>query len=327
MKKIIAYLMSLTVCVSMMSLSCITAVSGEEISSGNTETTDGSSEVADDKNESDNKQEEGTAEDQPDETKWHLSASKAAEAELTEHDDYYQVHVINPGGAANGGVDRWDLQFRIRGISIEEGHKYKLTYNISSDSNGYCYSKIGNKDSSDVGAAVAGEAWHNQFGKSTVKSYANGYILWNKAVDYSTGWNMQPISYGDTLEVTSEFDGIATIPDAEWTFFLGGKGSSAATGCFEKDTNVLFTNLSLTDLTTNEVMVSYNHHDEASEVTGDIDGNGTTDLNDLLLLSQYLLKEKDLDENQVKAADVNNNGEAAIEDLAVLRSIIMQGNI
>lgn len=324
MKKIIAYLMALTLCVSIMPISCITAASGEESTTGEAVNAEEEpSESTDDKNETENKEDSNTEEQKPDESDWHMSLNKAADAVLTDQGDYYQMYIINPGGAENGGADKWDVQFKIRGISIEEGHKYRLTYNISSDADGYYYTKIGNTTATTVGAAVAGEAWHNQSGKSTVKSYSQGYILWDKSVDYSSGWNMQKITYGDTLEVTSVFDGIAGIPDAEWTFFLGGKGEATPSGCFEKDTTILFTNLSLTDLTTGDTLVSYNHHDGKESVRGDIDGNGITDLSDLLCLSLYLLKDRELDDNQIKAADLLGDGQAGIDDLAELKSIIM----
>ncbi len=329
MKKYIAYMTALTICASMISLPCINAASDIEIKTDaivaseeqTPETTTDSEESTDP-----DKSEEPSQKEETDETQWHISLHKAASATLTDEGDCYKMYIANPGGEENGGADKWDVQFRIKGLSIKEGHKYKMTYNISSDSDGYYYSKIGNASAETVGQAVAGEAWHNQFGLSTVKSFAKGYILWDKNVDYSTAWTMQDISYGDTISVTSEFDGLADLPDAEWTFFLGGKGPATPTGCFEKDTTLYFTNLSLTDVTAGETLVSYIHSDsDATYQPGDIDGNEKTDLSDLTLLSMHLLGDKLLTGSSLKAADVTENGIVDIEDLPALTNIVMHG--
>ena len=63
--------------------------------------------------------EEG-GEEETDTTVWHVNFNEPAEAEMTDGTENreYSVLVINPGGEARGGTDKWDVQFRIRGISI-----------------------------------------------------------------------------------------------------------------------------------------------------------------------------------------------------------------
>ena len=56
---------------------------------------------------------------------WHVHASEPAEAVFTDDSENreYIVNVVNPGGEKRGGTDKWDLQFRVRGIEITEGHE------------------------------------------------------------------------------------------------------------------------------------------------------------------------------------------------------------
>lgn len=60
---------------------------------------------------------------------------------------------------------------------------------------------------------------------------------------------------------------------------------------------------------------------------GDIDKNKVVDLSDLMVLSQYLLRDIELNDEQLKLGDVNGSGETDISDLAVLKQFVMKDPI
>ncbi len=263
---------------------------------------------------------ETTAEQNSEITDWVMYTHEAADAVLEKEEDEYKYVINNCGGAARGGDDKWDVQFRYPGFSITKGHKYSMTYSISSDKDGYYYTKIGNLDAATVGEATAGEAWHNQFGTSTMFSYSDGFICEDAVTDYSKAWTMTPISAGDTIEVKCSFEGIADLPVAEWVFFLGGEGPQTPGGCFSDGTTLYFKNLYLKDETDDEVIVDSFRF---NELKGDVDLNGVVELTDLTYLSLYLLKDKDLTDKQKINADVNADGELNIGDLPALKRMIL----
>ena len=263
--------------------------------------------------------EEPSEKEEKDFTVWHVNATAPAEGELIDDKENkeYIFKVVNPGGEKRGGTDKWDLQFRIRGFSIVKDHEYSIRYTISSDHMGTYYTKIANYDSSDVGDAVAGEVWHNQFGTSTIKSYIDGVVWENAETTYSNAWNNQSISSGDTLNVSCDFTGIADIPEAEWCFFLGGAGSTTTYDCFTPGTKLRFRNLVLTDNTTGETLVSAYPFTEI-KVKGDINGDDVVDTTDLTLLSLCLLGDVTLDDAQIDHADFDGDGVFHIADVAEL---------
>ncbi len=251
---------------------------------------------------------------------WTMYAHKAADAVLEKEEDEYKYIINDAGGAAHGGDDKWDVQFRYPGISIEAGHKYSMTYSISSDKDGYYYTKIGNLDAQTVGEATAGEAWHNQFGTSTMFSYSKGYISEDAVTDYTKAWTMTPISAGDTIEVSCSFEGIADLPVAEWVFFLGGEGPATPGGCFSDGTTLYFKNLYLKDETDNEVIVDSFRF---TKLAGDVDLNGVVDLTDLTTLSLYLLNDVEFSQKQMLNGDVNSDGYLNIGDLPALKRLVL----
>ena len=267
--------------------------------------------------------EEPSEKEEKDFTVWHVNATAPAEGELIDDKENkeYIFKVVNPGGEKRGGTDKWDLQFRIRGFSIVKDHEYTIRYAISSDHMGSYYTKIANYDSKEVGEAVAGEVWHNQFGTSTIKSYIDGVVWENAETTYSNAWNNQSISSGDTLNVSCDFTGIADIPEAEWCFFLGGAGSTTTYDCFTPGTKLRFRNLVLTDNTTGETLVSAYPFTEI-KVKGDINGDDVVDTTDLTLLSLCLLGDVTLDDAQIDHADFDGDGVFHIADVAELLRFI-----
>ena len=55
----------------------------------------------------------------------------------------YKITIVNPGGASKGGEDRWDCQFRHRGLTIVSGNTYKVSFEITASNDCTYYTKIG----------------------------------------------------------------------------------------------------------------------------------------------------------------------------------------
>lgn len=158
----------------------------------------------------------------------------------------YNITVLSPGGAPNGGDDRWDCQFRHRGLHIEKDHEYTVSYEITSDTDGQFYTKIGNLDSHIEDGLDAGEAWHS-----------NGHIITESSISgttetdvaYEDSWSPIKIKKGETLKVTATFTAQGTIQVGEWAFHLGGPGEITPEGCFKAGTKLSFDNMSIIDNT------------------------------------------------------------------------------
>lgn len=176
---------------------------------------------------------------------WRISQSGPANLSIDFSDGKYIVEINNPGGKSRGGEDRWDAQLLHSGLYMDSTHTYKLTYTVSSDTDGYIYSVIGN-DAKDI------QAWHGN-GKVTIE----GGPAENKSgdVEYGQGWELLKIGAGDTITVTAEFQPKETVENAVWAFEFGGDGlygNGKGEDCFPAGTKLSFSNLSLTDLTSDE---------------------------------------------------------------------------
>lgn len=161
---------------------------------------------------------------------WHVCESEPAEMEFEIENGVYKITIVNPGGASRGGEDRWDCQFRHRGLKIVSGHQYRVTYEITASNSGKYYTKIGNLDG-DV------EVWHNM-------STNDG--------DFGNCWDPIPINANETKKVDLTFTPSQSLDVAEWAFHLGGDGEYTQGGCFPAGTVITFDNMSLTDLTSDE---------------------------------------------------------------------------
>ena len=62
---------------------------------------------------------------------WHIVESGPSKMQFALEDGVYKITINNPGGASRGGEDRWDCQFRHRGLKIVSGHQYKVEYEIT----------------------------------------------------------------------------------------------------------------------------------------------------------------------------------------------------
>ena len=162
---------------------------------------------------------------------WHIVESAPGEMDFDISNGVYTVTIVNPGGASRGGEDRWDCQFRHRGLKIVSGHKYKVSYEITPSESGKYYTKIGNLDG-DV------EIWHNMM--------ADG------GPDFNSTWDCIQINKDETKKVEVTFTADKSLDVAEWAFHLGGSGQYTNGDCFPVGTKIQFDNMSLIDLTSDE---------------------------------------------------------------------------
>ncbi|MCR4791280.1 MAG: glycoside hydrolase family 9 protein [Lachnospiraceae bacterium] len=157
---------------------------------------------------------------------WHICESATGRMDFEIEDGVYRITILNPGGASNGGEDRWDCQFRHRGLTIVAGHTYHVHYEIRASVAGKYYTKIGN---------LAGdqEVWHNM---------SNGY-------DLDATWDPIWINANEWKVVDLDFTPSSSIDVAEWAFHLGGDGQYTQGVCFPAGTVIEFDNMSLVDKT------------------------------------------------------------------------------
>ncbi len=161
---------------------------------------------------------------------WHICESAPGEMDFEIDNGVYKITIVNPGGASNGGEDRWDCQFRHRGLKIVSGHQYQVKYELTPSNSGKYYTKIGNLDG-DV------EIWHNM---STNEG------------DFGNNWDPIPVNANETKKVELTFTASQSLDVAEWAFHLGGDGQYTPGGCFPAGTVITFDNMSLVDLTGDE---------------------------------------------------------------------------
>ena len=162
---------------------------------------------------------------------WHIVESAPGEMGFDISNGAYTVTIVNPGGASRGGEDRWDCQFRHRGLKIVSGHKYKVSYEITPSESGKYYTKIGNLDG-DV------EIWHN--------------MMSDNGPDFNSTWECIQIGKNETKKVDVTFTASKSLDVAEWAFHLGGDGQYTNGDCFPVGTKIKFDNMSLIDLTSDE---------------------------------------------------------------------------
>ena len=207
---------------------------------------------------------------------WHICENGTGEMAFSIADGVYSILIKNPGGASNGGDDRWDCQFRHRGLSIEYGHKYRLTYSVYATNSGHMYGKMGDITLDDA------EYWHNNGNKldlsykehmtmselETALKGASGketgteQSQWD--VPYYQGWNSwkedtipakewKTYAYEFYIDKTYMENVAGKQPDgkgtAEWTFHFGGDGEYTQQACFPEGTIIKFDNLMLIDMT------------------------------------------------------------------------------
>ena len=205
---------------------------------------------------------------------WHICENATGKMSFDISGGTYNITIKNPGGANNGGVDRWDCQFRHRGLTLEEGHTYRITYSVKASNSGHMYAKIGNMVDDDQ------ELWHGN-GKllnmptlgtnatedqvvSALKNasttgqevkYYEGWDKWKSNTIPANKWVTYAYEFkyiGDQNEGVSLDHWKGTVDGtAEMTFHFGGRGQYTSTDCFPAGTKLQFDNMALVDLTDN----------------------------------------------------------------------------
>ncbi len=196
---------------------------------------------------------------------WHVCENGTGSMAFNIDGGVYSILIKNPGGASNGGEDRWDCQFRHRGLTLEYGQTYRLCYSVYTTNSGTMYAKIGDITNDDC------EYWHNN-GQPLKMEYKEGASQADveaalKAaspdgakVEYWEGWDKwktQTISAKKWTTFAWEFEVDKSkmenlngnFPEAkgtvEWTFHFGGDGTYTQNPCFPENTILKFDNLCL----------------------------------------------------------------------------------
>jgi endoglucanase len=137
---------------------------------------------------------------------WHVCESMTGEMDFEIDNGVYKITIVNPGGASNGGEDRWDCQFRYRGLTIEQGCTYDVSFDITASNDCSYYTKIG-----DMAEPYA-EDWHGEPDSS----------------QYDSFWDVKWLSANQKVTVTGKFTATRTA-EVEWAFHIGGDSVPAGT--------------------------------------------------------------------------------------------------
>ena len=194
---------------------------------------------------------------------WHVCESMTGKLKFNISNGTYNITIVNPGGESNEGESRWDCQFRHRGLTIDAGHKYRITYSVKASKTGHLYAKIGDMVDPDI------EYWHSNGLELSMPTLATDATQADverelkaakktgKNVEYGQGWDAwKSETVPANKWVTKAFEFTATegcVGTGEYTFHFGGDGEySVPGGCFPAGTELQFDNMSLIDLTNNK---------------------------------------------------------------------------
>lgn len=147
---------------------------------------------------------------------WHVCESLTGKMDFNIDNGTYNITIVNPGGGANGGEDRWDCQFRHRGLHLVSGATYQVSYTITASNSCTYYTKIG-----DMGEPYT-EDWHGEPDGGQFESF----------------WDVKQLSANQATTVTGSFTAKRDA-EVEWAFHIGGDSVPAGT-------KFTFDNMSLT---------------------------------------------------------------------------------
>ena len=192
---------------------------------------------------------------------WHVCENGGGKLDFDISGGTYNITILNLGGLDNEGVDRWDCQFRHRGLTIEAGHKYRITYSVKASNSGHMYAKIGNMVVDNQ------ELWHGNgtiLNMPTLGTDATREEIENALTSASPKAGVDPIDFGNGWDAWKnntipankwvtyayEFTASETVEGtAEYTFHFGGRGGYTHWDCFPANTKLQFDNMALIDLT------------------------------------------------------------------------------
>ncbi|MGN0630153.1 MAG: glycoside hydrolase family 9 protein [Ruminococcus sp.] len=131
---------------------------------------------------------------------WHVCESAPGEMDFEIKDGQYIITIVNPGGASRGGEDRWDCQFRHRGLTLVSGCTYEVAFDITASNNCTYYTKIGDM------AEPFTEDWHGNPDDGSFGGY----------------WDVKQLTANKTESVKGTFTAQRTA-EVEWAFHIGGE--------------------------------------------------------------------------------------------------------
>ncbi len=131
---------------------------------------------------------------------WHVCESAPGEMDFEIKDGQYVITIVNAGGASKGGEDRWDCQFRHRGLTLSQGCTYEVSFDITASNNCTYYTKIGDM------AEPFTEDWHGNPDDGSFEGF----------------WDVKQLTAGQTESVKGTFTANRTA-EVEWAFHIGGE--------------------------------------------------------------------------------------------------------
>ena len=156
---------------------------------------------------------------------WHTCESAPAKQTFSIEDGAAHIAVISPSGAAK---EKWDLQFRYRGLDFVAGHKYEVSFTVKALREGMeLDTHIGNLAGDQEYFVIDGDEMHN-----------------GAAMDGNWGSPMQLSNL--SKKITGTFIPTKDINNAEWTFQYA-KGTNYA-GNAEAGDEIWFEEMSIKDL-------------------------------------------------------------------------------
>jgi endoglucanase len=194
---------------------------------------------------------------------WHICESATGTMKFEITDGCYNILIVNPGGTNNDGEGRWDCQFRHRGLTIEEGHTYRLTYSVwTDDTDARIYAKIGDMTDDDK------ELWHGNGtvlnltysqiegkSQSEIETALKSASSSGTTIEYYQGWDdwkNKPLTANTWTTYAYEFQPQGSaVGVGEWTFHLGGESAYNSFTCVHENKVIKFDNMALIDMTDN----------------------------------------------------------------------------
>lgn len=132
----------------------------------------------------------------------------------------------------------WGLQLRCMGLHIENGHEYKVSFDVNASEEGHLYTGIGDYRGENfvwLNGCEGTAAW-NYAGKTDPEGYEHSKYLGDLAIKKGDNHYEGTFIAGQDLEV------------AQWSFAYGGAGEFCDVPCFPEGTVLKFDNMYLEDL-------------------------------------------------------------------------------
>lgn len=172
---------------------------------------------------------------------WHCVSNYPAQQTFDISNGSYNVHIL----LDDGPESLWDLQFRHLGLNITAGHKYIVSFDITSSEDGEIYTQISDLKGENpvwLNCLEGTQAW-SYSGMEDPNGYEHEKCLGNLVIN--KGLN----------HFECEFTAQSDIELAEWAFNYGGAGDFQDHDCFPDGTVLQFDNMQLRDCSDDNVCV------------------------------------------------------------------------